>query len=268
MPRLGVEKLAKLTTPRVEMFKDDLLAAISRPLGKKVLVSLKSILREAQRTGTAAQNVAASVRISTDKRSKRRLEAGTDIPLPGEVRSILHCATGKSRALLAVAAFAGLRSSELRGLLWDDVDFDKREIAVRQRADRYGKIGAPKSDAGKRVIPIGPFLANTLKEWKVACPATAGGIVFPTSRGRIDHHANILRSLEPIMVRAGAKASDDTAKYALHAFRHFFASWCINRKEDGGRAAAEGGAGADGPLVHHHDHGHLRAPVPARRGRE
>ena len=24
-------------------------------------------------------------------------------------------------------------------------------------------------------------------------------------------------------------------KYALHAFRHFFASWCINPKEGGGR---------------------------------
>ncbi|HEX4991233.1 MAG TPA: tyrosine-type recombinase/integrase [Candidatus Binatia bacterium] len=24
-------------------------------------------------------------------------------------------------------------------------------------------------------------------------------------------------------------------KYALHAFRHFFASWCINLKERGGR---------------------------------
>lgn len=28
---------------------------------------------------------------------------------------------------------------------------------------------------------------------------------------------------------------DGAPKYALHAFRHFFASWCINRKADGGR---------------------------------
>jgi integrase len=242
--------LAKLTTPRAEMFKDDLLAALSRPLAKKVLVSLKSILREAQRTGAVAQNVAASVRIKADKRSKRTLESGVDIPLPSEVRSILHSADGKRRALLAVAAFAGLRSSELRGLRWADVDLDRREIAVRQRADRYGAMGAPKSEAGKRVIPFGPFLANTLKEWKLACPKTDAGLVFPTSRGRIDHHANILRGLEPIMVAAGVTvpvvgaeglpmvdakgAPVVAAKYALHAFRHFFASWCINRKEDGG----------------------------------
>ena len=25
------------------------------------------------------------------------------------------------------------------------------------------------------------------------------------------------------------------SKYALHAFRHFFASWCINPKDRGGR---------------------------------
>ncbi len=27
----------------------------------------------------------------------------------------------------------------------------------------------------------------------------------------------------------------DEPKYALHAFRHFFASWCINSKERDGR---------------------------------
>ena len=30
-------------------------------------------------------------------------------------------------------------------------------------------------------------------------------------------------------------ASDGRAKYTgLHAFRHFYASWCINRRADGG----------------------------------
>ena len=29
--------------------------------------------------------------------------------------------------------------------------------------------------------------------------------------------------------------ADDKAKYtAMHALRHFYASWCINRTEDGG----------------------------------
>jgi len=34
---------------------------------------------------------------------------------------------------------------------------------------------------------------------------------------------------------AGAVTRLGTRKYGLHAFRHFFASWCINRKADGRR---------------------------------
>jgi integrase len=33
----------------------------------------------------------------------------------------------------------------------------------------------------------------------------------------------------------GVTAADGTAKYAgLHSLRHFYASWCINRKQDAG----------------------------------
>ena len=45
----------------------------------------------------------------------------------------------------------------------------------------------------------------------------------------------MLRSLAPAMVAAGVVDKHGRPKYALHAFRHFFASWCINPKERGGR---------------------------------
>ena len=37
------------------------------------------------------------------------------------------------------------------------------------------------------------------------------------------------------MSTAGLVDKAGAPKYALHAMRHFFASWCINRKVDGGR---------------------------------
>ena len=36
------------------------------------------------------------------------------------------------------------------------------------------------------------------------------------------------------MVKAGLANKQGEPKYALHAFRHFYVSWCINRKADGG----------------------------------
>jgi integrase len=108
-----------------------------------------------------------------------------------------------------------------------------RKFDQRQRADRYNNIGPPKSDSSVRTIPLDrEAMVPALKEWKLKCPPS--DFVFPTSTGRIEHHANMLRGLEPIMVKSGVIEKGEP-KYALHAFRHFFASWCINPKARGGR---------------------------------
>ena len=94
-PRIGREKLAKLTTPRINAFRDDLLANMSRAMAKKVLTSLKSLLRDAKRRGNVAQNVALDVSISKDKRATSKLKVGVNIPTPDEIKRIVHAATGR-----------------------------------------------------------------------------------------------------------------------------------------------------------------------------
>jgi integrase len=231
-PRMGRIKLAQLTPKAVEAFRDDVLLKLGRPLARKVLTSLKSLLKAAKHA-----QVAADVSIGKDKRSKHKLEAGHDFPTPAEVKRLIEAAgkDDKRRTLLLTAALTGLRASELRGLRWSDIDLKTGELHVRQRADRYGKIGAPKSDSSRRTVPLAPDLLTALKKWKLACPNGEADLVFPTSTGRIDHHANMLRSLAPIMIAAGVVDKEGKPKYALHAFRHFFASWCINPKSRGGR---------------------------------
>jgi integrase len=236
VPRIGLEKLAKLTTPRINKFRDELLADLSRPMAKKVLTSLKALLRDAKRRGNVAQNVALDVTISADKRGKKRLEAGIDFPTPGEIRSLIDTAPDRLRPILLTTIFTGLRSSELRGLRWANVDLKGGKVHVRQRADRHNVIGKPKSESGNRTIPIGPLVVNTLKEWKLACPKGSHGLVFPNGNGNFENHANIVqRVLCPVQVAAGVVDAKGRAKYTgTHAFRHFYASWCINQKKDGG----------------------------------
>jgi integrase len=235
-PRIGWEKLAKLTTPRVNKFRDDLLADLSRPMAKKVLASLKAMLRDAKRRGNVAQNVALDVSITADKRGKRKLKVGVNIPTTDEIKRIIHAASGKSRPFLLTAIFTGLRSSELRGLRWQDIDLKAGVLHIHQRADRYNVIGKPKSESGDRTIPLGPLVQNALKEWQLACPSGAHSLVFPNGAGNIENHGNIVqRILWPVQLAAGVVNSEGKAKYTgLHALRHFYASWCINRKNDGG----------------------------------
>jgi integrase len=236
VPRIGGLKLATLTMPRIEAFRDDLLAGMSRALAKKVLGSLKAIMKDARRRGNVAQNAAADVRIATSSRDKTRLEVGRDIPTRDEVRRILDAAPGgRARALLMTAAFTGLRASELRGLRWGDVDLSRGKLTVSQRADRFNNIGAPKSASGKRELPIGPMVVNVLKQWKLVGGKRTDDLVFATGAGTVENHSNIThRILDPAQVGAGVVDKAGQPKYGLHAFRHFYASWCINRRQDGG----------------------------------
>jgi integrase len=243
VPRLGATKLASLTHARVQKLRDDLLdtangGVASRLLARKVLGALKAILKDAKRLGNVATNVAQDVSVDLKTRNKPKLRIGVDIPTRDDVRRILEAAPeGYARALFMTAAFAGLRASELRGLRWQDVDLKHSAIHVRQRADRYNEIGSPKSVSGQRAVPIGPMVVNTLRQWQVASPRKApDDLVFASRVGKPQTLTNIVNRLwMPLQVKAGIVDGEGKAKYTgLHSLRHFYASWCINRRKDGG----------------------------------
>lgn len=252
-PFAGTVKLTKVTAPWVRSFQDKLRdTGRSAAMIKRVTVSLGSILADAQGRGLVVRNAvhelakARSGTKSSEKRAKAKLRVGVDIPTNGETRKILEAATGRYRPLIITMIFTGIRSSEARGLRWEDVDLKKGQLHVRQRADRYGKVGMPKSEAGQRTVPLPPIVVNTLKEWKLACPASELGLVFPNQAGNIEFHNNMLhRGLWETELAAGLSVATDkkdeegnpilAPKYSgFHALRHWYASWCINRKADGG----------------------------------
>jgi hypothetical protein len=124
----------------------------------------------------------------------------------------------------------------LRGLRWTDIDLARNELHVRQRADRFHTIGALKSATSQRSIPLLPMVTNELREWRLAAPRNESGLVFPGNQGRPITLATIIEmTWHPAQIAAGVVAKGGSAKYSgLHALRHFYASWCINRRVDGG----------------------------------
>lgn len=266
-PFIGKVKLPALTPVMLGKFEDDLHDAGRSPaMIKKVLVSLGSILANAQKRGHANRNVVRDMRglsggsdARAEKRAKGKLRVGVDIPSPDEVKAILGALKGRWKPLLMTAIFTGMRASELRGLVWDDVDLGKARIHIRQRADRYNAMGPTKSEAGDRQVPIPAPLVNVLREWRLVCPKKDTGkrdangepiktleLVFPNGLGKVESLGNIInRGLSPAQIRAGVtvetgKFDDEgrpilAAKYSgMHALRHFHASWLINSVKAGG----------------------------------
>jgi integrase len=231
VPQIGAVKLAKLTRKGVENFRDHLLENLSKAMARKVWVSFKSILRNEH-----CSHLADNVRIRATTR-KGKLEVGRDIPTAAEVRRLIEKAASHPKycTLLKVAALTGLRTSELLGLRWSDVDLKANELHVRQRVDRWKEIGSPKSSSGTRSIPLGADLVLALKEWKLACPKGEADLVFPNRDGNVANSRNFACQLDSIFKKAHVVDKHGEPKYSPHAFRHFFASWCINPKSAGGR---------------------------------
>lgn len=258
-PLLGARKLSQLTIPMVTDFERRLRSGSdtekprSAAMVKRVRADLGALLANAQEEGLVARNVVREMRASrrrgkerqAERRAKPKLRVGVDIPTPNEIKDIVGKLQGPLRPVILMAIFAGLRASELRGLRWPNVDLHKREIHVRERADEYKQLGRPKSGAGERTVPVPPIVVNTLREWKLQCPASELELVFPSPvhSGVIGLQYIVRRGLWPAQIASGiTKLGKDTnskvtnvAKYSgLHSLRHFFASWCINRKVDGG----------------------------------
>jgi integrase len=245
VPVLGALRLSQLSVPTVRGFEDRLRRDGRSPaMMRKARRSLGALLADAQERGLVAQNVVYSMRKNRrDRRaeSNGKLKIGVDIPSPDEVRAIVAALprladAGRWRPLLLTAIFTGLRASELRGLRWADVDLKRGELHVRQRADRYGKIGRPKSLAGERTVPLPPTVVSVLREHRLACPRNELDLVFVNGRGGIEHRNSIVEhGLWPAQIAADVVDGDGEAKYkGLHSLRHFYASWCINRRADGG----------------------------------
>lgn len=267
VPFIGGLKLTALTTARLRAYQDELQeAGRSGSMTKRTVSALGTLLSDAQERGLVVRNAVQEARgrrkgreKRQEKRQKGRLKVGVDIPTREEISALVASLGGRWRPLILTAIFTGLRASELRGLRWQDVDFDARQIRVHQRADRYNAIGRPKSETSERELPLPPLVIAALKEWKLACPRFDTGkrdeagkavmeleLVFPNGLGKVENLNNILhRGLHPAWVAAGVTVetdkSDDegrpilAAKYAgLHCLRHWYASWCINRREDGG----------------------------------
>jgi integrase len=244
-PFLGSVKLADLTRPRVESYRDALVKTRSREMARKVVVSLKSLLSDAVRRGLAPYNAASTTKVSKPKVDERE-EEEVEIPAKSEIRGILAKSAelwGSPmvtawRALIVTAAFTGCRLSELRGLHWDTVDFEKGCIEVKKRADFKGNLGAPKSKKGIRKIPLAPMVANTLKQWKLACPKTTLNLVFP-HEGEIPSSSAVykscwfplLRALD-LMERRAARGTGnmvEAPRYTFHCLRHVAASLFIEQ---------------------------------------
>lgn len=169
-----------------------------------------------------------SVKSDIGKPSEKKVALTID-----EQRKFLMAATGQSyENQYKFVLQTGLRTGELVGLKWDDIDFGKRTFTISRTMEyRYKvgewRVGPPKSKSGYRTIPLTDEAIRILKDQKEKNSKIKviniewRDQVFLSRKGEPVKNSTYDTALFKICDKA------EIRKFCMHILRHTFATRCI-----------------------------------------
>ena len=131
-----------------------------------------------------------------------------------EIRTMIRILPEPARTIVTVAAFTGVRASELRGLRWDDFSGDELRIT---RTVWRTHLGLPKTRASAAPVPVLSLLCRVLGEHRKR--AGGGGYIFSGPSGR----PTDIESLATRVIRPALRGSG-VLWHGWHAFRRGLAT--------------------------------------------
>ena len=142
---------------------------------------------------------------------------------PVEIKALIDGLAIRERTLVLLAASTGLRQSEIFGLKWRDIDFERGTMSVI-RSIVYGVVGPCKTESSQKPVPMHPTLADALIQWRNRCTYTKPeDWIFASKRyrGRRPYWGQaILREyIRPAAQRVGIQK-----RFGWHTFRHTYST--------------------------------------------
>ena len=165
-PAFGKLRLDEITVECVQKFLND-RSELAKSTVHTMFILFSEIMDSAFEDHYITSNPAKSKRISIP--STKKTERGA--LSPEQLRSIIKEISEKltddmERRVLALMVLTGMRRGEILGLRWEDIDFEKKLITIR-RAVSYTTnqpiVSEPKTECGKRVVPLDEQLIEFLK---------------------------------------------------------------------------------------------------------
>lgn len=194
---------------------------------------LSSIFKFAKKRGYVVSNPCTEVELPKEKKSEKKIftqeEAKKFIVLLEEAPLIY-------KAYFNLIMFSGLRTAEMRGLKWADIDFQQKTLTVGRTLNHIaGKgdcVGAPKTARSARTIPIPSSVLEVLSEYRRSQNDLRlasgdrwqdGGWIFTRndSSGEAIGYSSPRQWVDKFCKRNGLPS------YGLHSFRHLYATMLI-----------------------------------------
>jgi integrase len=125
------------------------------------------------------------------------------------------------RSMVLLAGCTGLRISEVLGLRWHAVDFERLVMVVKEGYAR-SQVTKLKSEYSEDELPLDPDVATILLEWKRLCPESTGDWVFPSPRTTKPYDSSSLRKK---MLKPAARRAKIPGSIGWHTLRHSYRAW-------------------------------------------
>lgn len=219
-------QLPKLSSEQIQTC----IAKIARTMGAATaaltLRRLNQVLRYALKTKKITYNPAESV--EAPRHTKK-----APVPLTSEqAQAFIDAVTGHRLEAAFWLSLCGLRTGEVRGAQWDDVDWEAGSIRVQRQAKRKiggMKLGKTKTESSVRTVYLTPQAMSALRRtrelWRqeaLARVPEARNLIVVSVHGKILHYSTYTQAYTVLLKRAGIPHT------ALHNLRHTFATLAID----------------------------------------
>jgi len=233
LPELGNHRLDEITKP---MMKRLVAGLVEKQLAKDtirlILAAIRVLYTQAIDDKVVIENPAKGLGKFYRQAKKRHGEIS---PLTEEESLLFLEKTleyeRKHYPLFLCALHSGMRSGELVGLQWTDIDWNGKFLEVRRAINRFGELSTVKTENGRRRIDLSDHLLETLrdlrkqkqeealKEGKNEIPEW----IFSNQFGSFADIKNIkLRNFKRVLRKAGIR------DIRFHDLRHTFASQLLS----------------------------------------
>lgn len=201
--RFGTTAVSAITRPAILEFRADLAklpgkikgSTLSPKTMNDIIGMLKSILDEAADRYGFVSPCQRIKRLKVQRKDIKPFTLEEMLQLIAEVRTDF-------REYLVVRCFTGMRTGEANGLKWCHVDFDRRQILVRETFT-HGEQDHTKTDGSRREVEMSLQVFNAFKSMQAAT-GERGEYVFCNRAGEpLDNKNFCARIWYPLLKRLG-----------------------------------------------------------------
>jgi integrase len=217
LPHLGSRNMMNISPSDIEDWQQIIYTERGADYTSRLKSLLKRVFKRAVVKGIIASNPCDST--ETIRKGKKQKRA---IYTKEEVKAMIKEADDFLKAFIIVYATLGLRTSEMVGLKFDDIDFESKIIHI-QRGIRHGRVAPPKT--GERFVDIPDLAHSILLELK---KRSSSPWVFANQKGEAYHDGSSINSniFQPFLKKIGVEYK------SMYSLRHFKATLALREGQD------------------------------------